>query len=181
MITTINEFKKINENQDQYFYHGSPYLFDKFDFNKIGSGDGKNKYGYGLYFTTSIDTAKYYAIGQDSDLKIYTARLTGLDRFYKWDEPITEDLQSQIIRRLNYLEKEDEAKQIIEEYEEYGDLWTLEDMYVWLTDVLGTQKETTHFLLFCDVLGIIASNPMLDGLIYVAFKDTIIKIVEIDE
>jgi hypothetical protein len=36
------------------FYHGSPYSFDKFDMNKIGTGDGLNKYGFGLYLILII-------------------------------------------------------------------------------------------------------------------------------
>jgi hypothetical protein len=31
-------------------YHGSPYDFDKFDASKIGTGEGAQAYGHGLYF-----------------------------------------------------------------------------------------------------------------------------------
>ena len=31
-------------------YHGSPYDFDKFDLSKIGTGEGAQAYGHGLYF-----------------------------------------------------------------------------------------------------------------------------------
>jgi hypothetical protein len=43
------------------FYHGSPYEFDTFDINKAGSGDGLNKFGYGLYFTDNEELANFYA------------------------------------------------------------------------------------------------------------------------
>lgn len=42
-------------------YHGSPYRFSKFDASKIGSGEGAQTYGHGLYFAGSPDTAKYYS------------------------------------------------------------------------------------------------------------------------
>jgi len=42
-------------------YHGSPHRFSKFDASKIGSGEGAQTYGHGLYFAGSPDTAKYYS------------------------------------------------------------------------------------------------------------------------
>lgn len=41
-------------------YHGSPYKFDKFDINKIGTGEGAQVYGHGLYFAENEKTAKAY-------------------------------------------------------------------------------------------------------------------------
>jgi hypothetical protein len=41
-------------------FHGSPYVFDKFDPSKIGSGVGKNAFGEGTYFSESKDIAKEY-------------------------------------------------------------------------------------------------------------------------
>ena len=42
-------------------YHGSPYLFDKFDPKKIGTGQGSQAYGYGTYFTQNPSVAKDFA------------------------------------------------------------------------------------------------------------------------
>lgn len=42
-------------------YHGSPHSFDKFDMSKIGTGEGAQAYGHGLYFAESHDVAKSYA------------------------------------------------------------------------------------------------------------------------
>ena len=41
-------------------YHGSPHDFDEFDTSKIGTGEGAQAYGHGLYFAESEPTAKYY-------------------------------------------------------------------------------------------------------------------------
>ena len=41
-------------------YHGSPHHFDKFDASKIGSGEGAQAYGQGLYFAGAEPTAKWY-------------------------------------------------------------------------------------------------------------------------
>jgi hypothetical protein len=42
-------------------YHGSPHTFDRFDLNKIGTGEGAQAYGYGAYLAESPDVAKQYA------------------------------------------------------------------------------------------------------------------------
>jgi hypothetical protein len=41
-------------------YHGSPHDFDKFDMSKIGTGEGAQAYGPGLYFAESEGVAKSY-------------------------------------------------------------------------------------------------------------------------
>lgn len=41
-------------------YHGSPHRFDKFDASKIGSGEGAQAYGHGLYFAENPKTALTY-------------------------------------------------------------------------------------------------------------------------
>jgi hypothetical protein len=42
-------------------YHGSPHLFDKFDMSKIGTGEGAQAYGHGLYVAENPEVAKSYA------------------------------------------------------------------------------------------------------------------------
>jgi hypothetical protein len=51
-------------------YHGSPYDFDKFATEKIGTGEGAQAYGWGLYFTDLKDIAENYA-NQLSEPTIY--------------------------------------------------------------------------------------------------------------
>jgi len=41
-------------------YHGSPHDFDAFDLSKIGTGEGAQAYGHGLYFAESEPVAKSY-------------------------------------------------------------------------------------------------------------------------
>jgi len=41
-------------------YHGSPHDFDRFDLSKIGTGEGAQAYGHGLYFAESEPVAKGY-------------------------------------------------------------------------------------------------------------------------
>lgn len=41
-------------------YHGSPHSFDKFSMDKIGTGEGAQAYGHGLYFAENEGVAKGY-------------------------------------------------------------------------------------------------------------------------
>ena len=41
-------------------YHGSPHKFDKFDMSKIGTGEGAQAYGHGLYFAENPGVARSY-------------------------------------------------------------------------------------------------------------------------
>ena len=41
-------------------WHGSPHKFDKFDSSKIGTGEGAQAYGHGLYLAESPDVARAY-------------------------------------------------------------------------------------------------------------------------
>jgi len=42
-------------------YHGSPRLFDQFDISHVLEGDGKLKFGYGVYLTSSFSSAAHYS------------------------------------------------------------------------------------------------------------------------
>ena len=53
-------------------YHGSPYSFDRFTTEKMGTGEGAQAFGWGLYFTDLQSIAKNYAeVLVDSALNNY--------------------------------------------------------------------------------------------------------------
>lgn len=45
----------------QKAYHGSPHNFDRFTTDAIGTGEGAQSFGWGLYFTNQEDIARWYA------------------------------------------------------------------------------------------------------------------------
>ena len=45
----------------EIFYHGTCYLFDKFSLSFLGEGEGKSKFGQGIYITSNYKTAALYA------------------------------------------------------------------------------------------------------------------------
>jgi hypothetical protein len=50
-------------------YHGSPHSFDKFSMDKIGTGEGEQAYGHGLYFAENEGVAKQYRDALSGPLK----------------------------------------------------------------------------------------------------------------
>jgi hypothetical protein len=47
-------------------WHGSPHTFDKFDMSKIGTGEGAQAYGHGLYFAENPNVASNYKVNKVS-------------------------------------------------------------------------------------------------------------------
>lgn len=45
----------------EIFYHGTCRLFDHFSLDHLGEGEGKSKFGHGIYITSSYKTAALYA------------------------------------------------------------------------------------------------------------------------
>jgi hypothetical protein len=41
-------------------YHGTPHVFDEFDASKIGTGEGAQAYGHGIYFAENPEVARGY-------------------------------------------------------------------------------------------------------------------------
>ena len=48
-------------------FHGSPYNFDAFDINKVGTGHGQMR-GHGLYLSDDLPTARQFKVGNDANL-----------------------------------------------------------------------------------------------------------------
>jgi len=57
----INPALPVAVGQIKGLYHGSPYKFNKFANEKIGTGEGAQAFGYGHYLSESPDIAKGYA------------------------------------------------------------------------------------------------------------------------
>lgn len=97
-------------------YHGSPHDFEAFSMEKIGTGEGAQSYGHGLYFAENPDVAKSYELagqpaaraarrtgnlnalagGTTADLpkpegNRYRVRINAdKEQFLDWDKPLSE-------------------------------------------------------------------------------------------
>lgn len=49
-------------------YHGSPHDFDRFDLSRIGTGEGNQSYGHGLYFAEKEGVARSYRDNLSGDV-----------------------------------------------------------------------------------------------------------------
>jgi hypothetical protein len=59
-------------------YHGSPHDFDRFQMDRIGTGEGAQAYGHGLYFAENEDVARSY---RDTVGAQHSGKATN------WDDP----------------------------------------------------------------------------------------------
>jgi hypothetical protein len=167
------------------FYHGSLYSFNKFDMNKIGTGDGLNKYGFGLYFAQNYELAEYYArenflpkSQKNAGMNMYEVKLNGLEDFYHWDELIPEELYFKIADRLEIINFKEDAKRMRDEFEGYNETYTMNQTYDILRSTVGSDKEATEFLNNLGVNGTISNDIQGRGKIFVAFNDNLIKIIK---
>lgn len=84
----------------QLGYHGTPYLFDAFTLAHIGSGEGAQAHGWGLYFALNRRTAEDYARRLSS--WIDDVQLLKLSRSLKKDKEA-----ASFFKRHLYKERED--------------------------------------------------------------------------
>ncbi len=78
-------------------YHGSPYDFDQFDLSKIGTGQGAQTFGHGIYAAENPEVAKTYrpVPGSSSDpsgkSKMYELSINAdPEHFLDWDKPLSQ-------------------------------------------------------------------------------------------
>lgn len=62
-------------------YHGSPYKFDKFSTSKMGTGEGAQAFGWGLYFTDLKGVAENYADVLTNEKRIEDFDLSKINNF----------------------------------------------------------------------------------------------------
>jgi len=76
-------------------WHGSPHSFDAFSIDKIGTGEGAQVFGRGLYFAENEKIALGYKekLGKKAGVEgnLYQVRINAdRDHFLDWDKPISE-------------------------------------------------------------------------------------------
>lgn len=56
----LKDYNKYANIYNQSAYHGTPHSFEKFDLGTIGTGEGAQAHGWGLYFAANKKTAERY-------------------------------------------------------------------------------------------------------------------------
>jgi hypothetical protein len=61
--TGADDLMRLGPSAAALLFHGSPHKFDKFDMSKVGTGEGAQAYGHGLYFADNPHVARSYQRG----------------------------------------------------------------------------------------------------------------------
>ncbi len=72
-------------------YHGSPHSFDRFDASKIGTGEGAQAYGHGLYFAENPKVAEEYRAATSVNA---TPVLEAQEEFYRSYRQLQQNLNA---------------------------------------------------------------------------------------
>ena len=73
LLPQVEEGSLTDNVFNQPAFHGSPFQFDKFALDNVGSGEGNQSFGWGLYFSSDQEVAQFYrtALTRDSrDFKL---------------------------------------------------------------------------------------------------------------
>jgi hypothetical protein len=111
-------------------FHGSGADFDEFRLEMIGTGEGAQAYGYGLYFTDSEDIARFYkdAVGGKNTYRI--RQFDDIGQALKGKMPLTTDVINNIIdKKIKVSSLPKEAQSSVEEILKRKKIPTTKKMY----------------------------------------------------
>ena len=118
--------KKHNYQYYQAAWHGSPHDFDKFDLGAIGTGEGNQAHGWGLYFAKKKSVSRNYQKELSKRLgttnpKLFKVEIpdekTMLDED-KYFKEQNKDIINKIVSAVNNLEI-DKRKALLDHYKEH--------------------------------------------------------------
>jgi len=155
LIKLKRELKKIDQSGDGNFsivepptdtkpgiiaFHGSAADFDGFKLEKIGTGEGAQAYGYGLYFADSEEIAKFYK-----------ESLTEVPADYQIDGQSVSAMYDQAINNQNY-----ELAEVLEQVQLHDAPKDLKERF---TIDGGYSQETQDFVRDLDYDSLTGVNP----------------------
>ena len=86
-----------DEDEGITAYHGTPHDFEQFDTSKIGTGEGNQTYGHGLYFADAEPTARHYQELLSRGNPTLAGRVKSVLAEHNGDETATKDYIQQAI------------------------------------------------------------------------------------
>jgi DNA polymerase III sliding clamp (beta) subunit (PCNA family) len=174
-------------------FHGSPYSFDKFTTERMGTGSGKQIDGWGIYLTDSKDSSKIYGrniyettLFKGKDINEYT--------FIDLDKPVKKDVVRKVVEAVYEKYNKDFDINKFNEYYDYIKYKSLPKVdfndyeliefdyfgflfYKTLSRILGGDKKASLFLLDNGIDGLKRniSKTRIDYIIFDANDITINK------
>ena len=143
--------KKHNYQYYQSAWHGSPHDFDTFDLGAIGTGEGNQAHGWGLYFAKKKSVSRNYQ-------KVLSKRLgTTSPKLFKVEIPDQETMLDEdkyfkeqnkgvidkIIPAINNLDI-DKRKALLEHYKEHPSYTTNKEYEKILGKIQGVKREQEY-------------------------------------
>ncbi len=148
----LNIFK--DNNKDLILQHGTPYDFSKFELEKIGTGEGNQAFGYGLYFTEDSEIAKSYAdkLSKDKDGLIYTVKIKNgrTNNWIEWRDALDDTQAENISKNIKSKSKE---------YKDYLDSVSDEKSHTGASEILFNDNIQVD------------ERPLQGGAVYLDLKD----------
>ena len=100
------------QTYNQLAWHGSPHDFDEFDLGAIGSGEGAQFYGWGLYFAKNKEMAKNYKevlsnVHETDKSSLFKVDIPESNKMLDWNQTLNiqpKEIQEQIIDAINSLD-----------------------------------------------------------------------------
>lgn len=182
---------------DMTLYHGTPHDFIRFQTKNIGTGEGSQCFGYGLYFTENKSVAEFYANMLKRPLGyVYTVSVKN-GEFFEWYKRLDNTFKANFINKMHELGyNEMPYKRMLEAgkiktyslpVEEAADYFPNgKFFYENMSLLLGGQKEASAFLYQLGFAGIkypvgsFLKDKISDvyGYNYVIFNGDTVKIID---
>ena len=146
-------------------WHGSPHRFDQFTTDAIGSGEGQQAFGWGLYFADQKEVADHYKeiLAKKGEGAVYRVDLAPTDADYlQWDLPV--DKQPAKVRQAIMDIAEEEAVERVTMFPDITTAGQAYELIVGYGQYYPSPQETSENLLARGVRGVKYFNAnALDG------------------
>lgn len=154
-IPNENDLDKLRKQHNYQYYqaawHGSPHDFDKFDLGAIGSGEGNQAHGWGLYFAKKKTVSRNYQKVLSKRLgttnpKLFKVEIpdekTMLDED-KYFKEQNKDIVNKIVLAANDLDI-DKRKALLEYYKEHPSYTTNKEYEKILGKIQGIKRDQEY-------------------------------------
>lgn len=148
----LSNYRNANSNIFyQSAWHGSPHDFDTFDLGAIGTGEGNQAHGWGLYFAKKKSVSKNYQkvlskrLGTTSP-KLFKVEIPDQETMLDEDKYFKEqnkDVIDKIIPAINNLDI-DKRKALLEHYKEHPSYTTNKEYEKILGKIQGVKREQEY-------------------------------------
>jgi hypothetical protein len=186
--------------EKKILHHGSPHEFFDFSNKNIGSGEGNQAFGHGIYFTDIKEIALYYSNTLSKENGYLYSVFIKKNNFLDWHKQLEEDNLKIIISKLKekgFFEMPykrlliDGRLEVVNKNinDALRSFKNAKFMYENLCLLMGSDKLASDFLLECDIDGIIYNANTLSrltknkkpGFNYVIFDDSNIDVINIEK